>query len=240
MPQILFTLLIFLFNLDLISLPIGIVFSYGQICNVHIIKQIYTVRYLPIIAVMFPLIALGAALIIQPCLIFSRSPVQLSVYPFMGDPIHVQLSSNGMIPMIAYSVFFVIATVNSYSLMTYSARRIFAKLRTVKMSAQCKKLHRALTLCMILQALLPLLFSTMPMTAFITLIVAPAKIDFYGTTILAALNWQPCIYPLLSVSFIRPFRAQLQNWSSRFCCRCSFHSKSTHQVSSFMYAGATH
>ncbi|VDK47168.1 unnamed protein product [Anisakis simplex] len=83
------------------------------------------------------------------------------------------------------------------------------KLHSTALSAERKKLQNELMMCMILQALLPLIFSTIPMLAFITMMIAPKEIDFYGTIILAFLNWQPCIYPMISLISIRPFRREI-------------------------------
>lgn len=67
------------------------------------------------------------------------------------------------------------------------------------------------------QAVLPLVFMTLPMIGVIILVISPFELNIgaYGTLIVSILYWQPCIYPLLSLYFVRPLRDELRRKTRR-------------------------
>ncbi|VDM48485.1 unnamed protein product [Toxocara canis] len=79
-------------------------------------------------------------------------------------------------------------------------------LTAATLSDPTRRLQKEVTTGMILQAVLPLVFNTLPMVCLLFLIISPIEIDCYGTLLFALLYWQPCVHPLLSLYFVRPFR----------------------------------
>uniref|UniRef100_A0A0M3ITF3 Aa_trans domain-containing protein n=1 Tax=Ascaris lumbricoides TaxID=6252 RepID=A0A0M3ITF3_ASCLU len=80
-----------------------------------------------------------------------------------------------------------------------------------------KEFGRSIRVAVNRKAVLPLVFMTLPMIGVIILVISPFELNIgaYGTLIVSILYWQPCIYPLLSLYFVRPLRDELRRKTRR-------------------------
>ncbi|KHN83107.1 hypothetical protein Tcan_10703, partial [Toxocara canis] len=110
--------------------------------------------------------------------------------------------------LFAFCGFLCIASIVSYAIIAVCVRTILKTLSSAKFCTRVRDIQSQITIGMILQAMLPIIFSTLPMIFVIGLIVSPfdVHIGSYGSLIVAVLYWEPCVYPLLSLYFVRPLR----------------------------------
>ncbi|KHN83101.1 hypothetical protein Tcan_10693 [Toxocara canis] len=85
------TLLLFLFNLDLVSLSISIVYRYSIICGHSKIQLLFKPRNLPILVATITVVAASFASMMQSFFTYSRSNLTNGPLNFMGTPIQVGL-----------------------------------------------------------------------------------------------------------------------------------------------------
>uniref|UniRef100_A0A0M3HZ06 G protein-coupled receptor n=1 Tax=Ascaris lumbricoides TaxID=6252 RepID=A0A0M3HZ06_ASCLU len=206
----LFASFCFLFQVTIILLPIGFLYRYAVICRKNRLLKVFTYRYFVPISIGFSAVLITFALLLQPFLAFWKGADISNEYKQFGDPILISAESGQRKMLMAFCVFLCIIAALSYALIIFSAHQTFKMLASTPLSDQTRKLQREMTIGMILQAGLPVVFSTLPMICLLLLIISPIAIDCYGTFLFALLYWQPCIHPLLSFYFARPFREAIK------------------------------
>uniref|UniRef100_A0A915BT76 G protein-coupled receptor n=1 Tax=Parascaris univalens TaxID=6257 RepID=A0A915BT76_PARUN len=189
----LFTAFCFLLQVTIILLPISFLYRYALLCRKNRLLQVFTYRYFVPISIGLCAVLITFALLLQPFLAFWKSADISDVYQQFGDPILIGAESGQQKILMAFCVFLCIIAALSYAIIIFTARETFKMLSSTPLSDQTRKLQREMTIGMVLQAGLPIVFSTLPMICLIVLIISPIAIDCYGTFLFALLYWQPCI-----------------------------------------------
>ncbi|KHN83106.1 hypothetical protein Tcan_10704 [Toxocara canis] len=185
--RVLFAIFCFIFVMNVLTLSMGFAHRCAIICGKRSLKWIFTRRCFPFLAISLIAIDIIFCTMLVSNLNFSFVQLPAHGRSDFGEPIRVAIKDNAVLPIIfsTLPMIFVIGLIVSPF-----------------------DVHIGSYGSLIVAAVLPIIFSTLPMIFVIGLIVSPfdVHIGSYGSLIVAVLYWEPCVYPLLSLYFVRPLR----------------------------------
>uniref|UniRef100_A0A915DRU3 Taste receptor type 2 n=1 Tax=Ditylenchus dipsaci TaxID=166011 RepID=A0A915DRU3_9BILA len=123
----------------------------------------------------------------------------------------VMLSLNGQISslenQLAYAFLLVINSV-CYTFIGWSSLQIWIFMSKMSTSANLKSINKQLTVTLLTQAALPACLLFILTFCFITLlfVVESKSTMFFMTFMTVPINWIPALSPVLTISFIQPYR----------------------------------
>ncbi|VDM26480.1 unnamed protein product [Toxocara canis] len=231
--RVLFAIFCFIFVMNVLTLSMGFAHRCAIICGKRSLKWIFTRRCFPFLAISLIAIDIIFCTMLVSNLNFSFVQLPAHGRSDFGEPIRVAIKDNFTelefaicvlwIPMYCLNRFLcyhcrmcsnnfedtliceVLHSSSRYAIPNHYRHDTASKLSF--------HINRHMQCCFIMnnrifQAVLPIIFSTLPMIFVIGLIVSPfdVHIGSYGSLIVAVLYWEPCVYPLLSLYFVRPLR----------------------------------
>ncbi|VDM46074.1 unnamed protein product [Toxocara canis] len=138
----------FLFELDIITLPIPFVYRYGILCNDYRIKQFFTCKRVTFLmtAVLVLIASFNAS--IEPFIRFSKTSIREGP---LSDSIHLSFARNYIVVIIVYFVFLFTTTIISYIISIVIVKRIFQMLNQMNLSKRTRAMQKEMMVGMVLQ-----------------------------------------------------------------------------------------
>ncbi|VDN33641.1 unnamed protein product [Gongylonema pulchrum] len=197
-------LFMFLFPLGILILPLGFVYRYALICGKRWLVNLYD-HSRSIICICLPLIIVSLAVCVGVEDLVICKKVRLDS-TFLPDTVVIILFKNKMLWLLGLICFTLcVSMAISYSIIFLTSYHILKTLRQNASAQRTKVLQRQLTVAMLVQALVPMVCTAVPLFTFCITHFAKVPVLDYGSLAMALLNWQPCLNPIISLYFVKPF-----------------------------------
>ncbi|KHN88221.1 hypothetical protein Tcan_09439 [Toxocara canis] len=188
-------------------------FRYAYICNNYFLKRLFTIpgAFLVIGVVVMISVATGVASAFNATVdhypefddIFEQN--DLTVMTFNKHPTGVGIA----IAMVLGGII-----VGTYCVVFFTSTRIVRITKAAAVSEKTRRIQRQLTTVMLLQALLPFFFVTLPLALLFIFAVTPINLGEYASIVSVLFNWEPCAHPFIALYFVQPFRKRISRFLS--------------------------
>uniref|UniRef100_A0A183D734 G protein-coupled receptor n=1 Tax=Gongylonema pulchrum TaxID=637853 RepID=A0A183D734_9BILA len=174
------------------------------------LREVFTPRYIYFVIAAMLLTDSAMVWLIVPVLKFSIEKIDVNHIDGFDKTVIIKLKHDDLYRLVAFcSVLFLILLV-SYAVISFTVKRMLQTLNSNSLSIKTHIMQRQLVILMFLQAFLPVIFLIIPLLLLVIFVTTKLEVDIYGTSAFAMLYWEPCINPVLSLYYIKPFRQQLK------------------------------
>ncbi|KHN84133.1 hypothetical protein Tcan_00178 [Toxocara canis] len=217
----------FLIVLSIFTLPFAFLYRYAEICQSYLRRMFRFHIIVPLVSMLAIVDAIIVSSIFPQLTYIKISLNDSELVDSTEQAIEVRFTRTAFYMVSFFCGFLSLVSIASYVAITVSTKRVVCTIRANMTSAKVRSLQKQLNIVMILQALVPLTFTTLPLFAFILLFfTVNVSIDEHASIILALIHWQPCAHPALYLFFIGQFRRRV----FRYDCLKSHKSSSTNTI----------